>query len=140
MELQIRGAHQLADLSKRLKAAGDEGKALRKGLYKAIQVASLELKKAPPPVAARTLPRRGGYAGEVAKAKMSTRTRGAGKNVGVRITATGKYVRNADRGLIRGTQPVDPGWFTQTLTAGAPVVRIQIAHAMHAVARAVARG
>jgi len=140
VELRILGAHQLADLSKRLRAEGEAGKGFRRDLYRGIQRSTKEPKAQTVRVAATTLPRRGGLAAEVAKAKLSTRTRGGGKNVGVQIVAKGRYIRSTDRGFIRGTQPVAPGWFTETLQDSAPAVRREILDAMRDVANRIARG
>lgn len=140
MDVTVRGAEQLADLSKRLKSAGESGKGLRKAVLKSIQQSSKEPKVTAKRTAATELPQRGGLAAEVARAKLSTRTRSTGKNVGVQIIAKGKYIRSTDRGFIRGSQPVSPGWFTETLQNAAPAVRKEIIDAMEHVARQITRG
>lgn len=138
MELRIRGAEQLASMSKALRSAGD-GKGLRKEMYKGFQRATKDAKSKPPQVAATELPHRGGLAAEVAKAKLSTRTRGGGKSVGIQIVAKGKYLRQTDRGVIRNSQRVPSGWFTETLQRAAPAVRKEVIEAMEQVAREIAR-
>lgn len=149
MDVRIRGAQQLGDLSKRLRAAGEDGKGLRRELYRGIQRASKPLRAEAQQAARRELPQRGGLAAEVGRAKFSTRTR-AGRNPGVSIQAKGEAVRSTDRGFIRHpvfgnrevwvTQQVPPGWFTETMQAGAPRVRREILEAMENVAQQIARG
>jgi len=71
----------------------------------------------------------------------------------VTIQAKGDAVRSTDRGTIRHpvfqqpgrpvvwvTQSVTPGWFTDTMQSGAPVVRKELLEAMENVARQIARG
>jgi len=139
VQLEIRGAHQLGALSKAMRSAGEGGKGLRRDLYRGIQRSTKEPKAAAKQTAATELPQRGGLAAEVARAKVTTRTRGGGRNVGVRVEAKGKYVRTTDRGLIRGIQPVTPGWFTETLQDAAPDVRREILQAMESTADAIRR-
>jgi hypothetical protein len=150
MELRISGADQLGNLSKRLRAAGEDGKGLRKELYRGIQRTTKPLKADARQAATQQLPSRGGLAAQVAKSKLSTRTRGGGRNVGVRIVANGDAARSTDRGVVahpvfgnRGVwvrQVVLPGWFTDTMRAGAPAVRKELLQAMSIVARQVTRG
>ena len=150
MDLRIRGAEQLGDLSKRLRAAGEDGKGLRRELLKGIQRATKPLKADAKRAAGSKLPQSGGLAAEVARAKFTTRTRTGGRNVGVTILAKGDVVRSSDRGRIRHpvfgnrsawvTQDVTPGWFTETMQDSAPKVRGEILEAMQDVARRIARG
>ncbi len=151
MDLRITGAHQFGDLAKELRRQGESGKGLRKELYKSIQRSTRPLKADAKASAAATLPHRGGLADLVAASKLSTRTRGGGNRVGVRIVATGKKVRDVaamDRGRLRRptfghkpwvTQQVEPGWFTKPMEAGADKVRREILQAMEKVARLIAR-
>lgn len=148
MNLEIRGANQLADLSKRLKAAGEDGKGLRRELYRGIQRSTKPL-KADARANTSRLPQSGGLAALIAKGKLTTKTRAGGANVGVRIVAKGTAVRSTDKGLVRHrvfgrdvwvTQPVPPGWFTDAMQAGAPQVRREVLDAMQTVARKIARG
>ena len=139
MQLEIRGAHQLGALSKAMRSAGEGGKGLRRDLYRGIQRSTKGPKAAAKQTAATELPQRGGLAAEVARAKVTTRTRGGGRNVGVRIEAKGKYVRTTDRGVIRKTQRVPEGWFTETLQNAAPAVRRDILQAMESTADAIRR-
>jgi|GEM_PF-5568492 len=140
MDVTVRGAQQLAALSKRCKAAGEQGKGFRKEMLKGIQRSTKAPKAEATRVAGSELPQRGGLAAEVARAKLSTRTRSTGKNVGVQIIAKGRYIRSTDRGVIRKTQRVPEGWFTETLQNAAPAVRKEILAAMDTVARQITRG
>ncbi len=152
MDLRITGAHQLGDLAKELRRQGEAGKGLRRELYKGIQRSTKPLKADAKASAAANLPHGGGLADLVAASKLSTRTRGGGKNVGVRIVATGKKVHDAaatDRGRLRHptfgrprswvTQQIEPGWFTKPMEAGAGKVRRELLQAMERVARAIVR-
>lgn len=138
MEIGIRGAEQLGALAKALRAQGEAGKGLRQELYRGIQRATKPLKTDAKAATSR-LPQRGGLAAEVGKVKMTTKTRGGGQNVGVSIVGTGKYVRSTDRGYIRRVKRVDPGWFTETMTGGAPGVRVVVVDSMSRTADAIRR-
>jgi len=148
MDVRVRGAEQLGDLSKRLRAAGDQGKGLRRELYRGINRATKPLKADAQKAAADRLPQSGGLAGIVAKSKFSTRTR-TGRNPSVSIQAKGTAAQATDKGIIRHrvfgrdvwvTQQVPPGWFTETMQAGAPHVRRELLEAMENVVRQIARG
>jgi hypothetical protein len=151
MELEIRGANQLAQVSKALKAQGEAGKGARKELYKAIQRGTKQLKKDVQANALAELPHRGGLAATVASSKLATKTRGGGQGVGVKIVATGKKVsdlKSMDKGKLRHPvygrgawvmQSVPPGWFTKPLEEGADVVRKELLRAMDDVIRAIER-
>lgn len=148
MQVEIRGAHQLADLSKRFKAAGEDGKGLRKEMLKSIQRSTKPL-KADARRNTDRLPQSGGLGALIAKGKLQTKTRSGGKNVGVKIVAKGTAVKSTDKGTVRHRvfgrdvwvmQPVTPGWFTDAMEAGAPKVRREVLDAMNTVARKIARG
>lgn len=150
VDVRITGADQLGDLGKRLRSAGEDGKGLRKELYRGINRATKPAKADAKAAAARELPQRGGLARLVASSRFSTRTRTGGRNVGVSIVAKGTAVRTTDRGFLRHpvfgnrevwvTQRVDPGWFTETLQKSAPKVRREVLDAMRDVAEQIARG
>ncbi len=151
MDVRITGAEQLAHLARELRRQGEAGKGLRKELYKGIQRSTKPLKVDAKASAAANLPQAGGLADLVAASKLSTRTRGGGKNVGVRIVVTGKKVHDVaatDRGRLRHpvfgrgkwvTQQIEPGWFTKPMEAGAGKVRRELLQAMERVARAIVR-
>lgn len=141
MDLRIRGAEQLGDLAKQLRAAGDSGKGIRRELYAGINRATKPLKAEAKQAAASKLPKSGGLAAVVAKSKLSTRTR-AGRDPGVTITAKGVGM-TTDRGYVRHPvfntgawvrQSVPSGWFTETMRDAAPAVRKELLEAMDDVA------
>jgi hypothetical protein len=139
---EVRGAEQLAALSRRLKAAGEKDlqRELSKGIAKAMKPLRQELQRS-----AQRLPRRGGLAKRVADSKMRTTRRNTGRAVGLRLTVTNpENIRRMDNGTVRHpvfgrrnrpwvTQPVKPGWFTDPTEAAAPVVRAEVEAAMRAV-------
>jgi hypothetical protein len=147
--LQIRGAEQLGDLAKRLRAEGDRGKGLKRELVKGIN-ASTKAPRAEAKRAAKSqLPQTGGLADLVARASLRTSVR-TGATPGVVVIAKGDAVRSTDRGWVRHpvfgntevwvNQVVTPGWFTKTMRKSAPKVRGEVADAMRVVARRIARG
>lgn len=144
MDLEIRGADNLAALSRRLRAAGEQGKGLRRELMRGIQRSTRPLKD---DARANTdrLPQSGGLGDVVKRAKIVTKTRSGGQRVGVRIVAKGVGVM-ADKGMVRHrvfggdvwvNQSVPPGWFTDAMEAGAPDVRREIVDAIERVARQI---
>lgn len=150
MDLRIEGAEQLDRLSRELRAVGN--KDLRRDLYRGIQRATKPLKERAKDAARSKLPKRGGLNEFVAASKFATKTRGSGANVGVRITAAkaGHDVRSIDRGRLRHpvfgnrsvwvNQSVEPGWFSETIDDGAPVVRGELIEVIRDVARRLSRG
>ena len=147
MDLQIKGADQLGDLAKALRAAGTEGKGLRKELYAGMNRATKPLRATAQERAATDLPQEGGLAALVSKRKGSTRIR-TGKNPSVTITFGGTGA-STDRGFVRHrvfgrgpwvVQRVDgAGWFTGTMRAGAPTVRKELIQAIDNVADQIKR-
>lgn len=141
IEPRIKGAEQLGELAARLKAAGDQGKGLKRELSASLQRATKPLKIKAQKAAGDTLPQSGGLAGIVSKSKISTRTR-SGKDPGVSITVRGTAM-STDRGFVRHkvfgrppwvSQSVQGGWFTETMKASAPEVRKELNEAIEAVA------
>lgn len=145
MDLQIRGAEQLGDLAKQLRAAGESGKGLRKELYAGLNRATKPLRETAQKRAAADLPQEGGLAALVSKKKGSTRIR-TGKNPSVTITYGGSGA-STDRGFIRHrvfgrgpwvNQPVEgAGWFTNTMRGGGPTVRKELTEAIENVAEQI---
>jgi hypothetical protein len=143
VSVEIKGAEQLAALSKALKAAGE--KDLQRELSKAITTATRPVIAEARRSALNTLPRRGGLAAKVAKSSMRTQRRVAG----VRILAKNAYaLGRMDKGQVRHrvfgrdvwvTQQVRPGWWTKPTEAAGPEVRKAILEAMDAVAAKIAR-
>lgn len=143
--IEVRGAEQLADLSRRLKAAGDKDlqRELSKGIAKALQPLRREL----PRSARAKLPRRGGLADDVAASKLRTTRRTTGRAVGLRLTATNPdNIRRIDKGEVRHKtyghlpwvrQRVTPGWFTDPAEAAGPAARREVEAAMTDVIRKI---
>lgn len=155
-EFSMTGADQLAHVAKQLRAAGAEGKAIRKELYAGLQRATKPLRADMITHAAATMPKRGGLSKRVARSKVSTRTTGGGRNVGVRITVKGPAktgggqvdARSIDRGRLRHptfghrpyvNQQVTPGAFSEPFDAAAPLVRKELVKAVDTVAKRLAR-
>lgn len=142
LELTVRGADQLADLSKRLRQAGE--KDLRREMHRGIRRAAGPLIADAREHARATLPKHGGLNERVARSKFSVRAR-SGRDPGVRIIAKGVDARldkaGRDRHPVFGdrhvwvVQQVRPGWFRIPMERGAPRVRRELLLAFHVVAR-----
>src|SRR5437868_1243897 len=146
VNLQIKGADQLGDLARQLKAAGESGKGLRREMFRGIQHAAKPMKEDARKAAAAQLPQAGGLAKVVAAQKFSVRTR-AGRDPGISIRATGSGM-TTDRGYVRHPvygdaevwvrqQTKGKGWFTRTLQRSAPLVRRDLLKAMQSVANKI---
>lgn len=145
-DFTIRGLQRFGKLSKDLREAGD--KDLRKELYRGLQRATKPLKDAAKDSArsGEYIPRGGGLAERVARARYNTRAR-AGRNPSVKITAQDAKGRSVDlpaldAGTVRHptfgrppwkTQQVKPGWFTDAMEAGAPQAQRDVIAAIDAV-------
>jgi hypothetical protein len=117
VSVEIRGAEQLAELSRRLKEAGN--KDLQRELSKGITQAMKPVRPALRASARKTLPRKGGLNVRVARAKITTRR----NRQGVRLQAGGprSQVDEINQGRFRHpvfgdrsewvTQSVAPGWW-----------------------------
>lgn len=153
-DLRIKGAEQLGDLAKRLRAQGEAGKGLRRELLREIRSAAKplaeEAKRAALAIPAKP-PEDTGLRKRVARL-VRVRTRTTGQRVGVRIAVGKLDGTNLPRRLNRGSwrhpvhgtdrwvvQTVPPGWFDKTLRRGAPRVRIRVVAAMRRTARKIAR-
>lgn len=146
-DFEIQGANKLAAVAKALKQAGD--KELQKELYAGLNRATKPLKADARAAALRELPKRGGLAQRVAKARLSTRRRG-GRDPGVRIVATGmRQLDQMDQGRVKhpvyghrdrwATQRIPTGWFTDSMKAGAPQVRRELVKTLDELAGKLAR-
>lgn len=146
-DIVIVGADQLAAVTKRLKAAGEQGKGLRKQLLKEIRLAAKPLVQDVRQSAMDTLPASGGLNRQIRKG-IGVRTRAAGKSVGVRIVAKNRYaIKSMDKGRLRHpvfgnrdvwvAQSVPPGWFTRPVEAGADEARKGALRAINDIARKV---
>lgn len=155
VSLQIKGADQLGDLAKRLKAQGESGKGLRREMLKEIRAAAKPL-ASDVQSAVKGLPAKPpedtGLRRRVASL-VKIRTRTSGSRVGVRIVVGKLDGTNLPRRLNKGswrhpvhgsdtwvTQTIKPGWFDQTLRRGAPKVRYRVRAVLKTTARKIARG
>jgi len=147
-DLRISGAEDLAAVSKRLKAAGESGKGLRRELLAAMQRSTKPIKADVAQSWAARMPHRGGLAGR--RLRLVTRTRTGGKRVGVRIVSAstdGYDLGQIDRGnLLHPVFGNKKVWSTQRITAGvitepqeqaAPDVRAVIVRAINDINRKV---
>lgn len=136
--IELRGAEQFAELSKRLRAAAD--KDLQREMSKSITAAMKPLTTAIRASAASTLPKSGGLAGRIAKSQMRTRRRASGISLVARNAYT---LQRLDDGSVRHpvfgrkvwvTQSVAPGWWTKPTTAFAPIAAKAVQQALDDVA------
>lgn len=150
------GPYQLRLLSKQLREAGDEGKGLRRELYKAISQAArplaAEVKDAGQ--LADYMPNR--YAGVLAGDLSVTTSKSTGRNPGVAIRAKGRRhrrkVSRLDSGVLAHpvfgnrkvwkdqTSHVRAGFFTDPAEQAAPEIRKRVLEAMHEVGKKITRG
>lgn len=149
VELRIEGADKIAEVSRRLKETGD--KELRREMARGINRATKPLKIAARAAVLAEYPKRGGLNEFVAKSRFTTRTRGGGKNPGVRIVVNkaGHDIRALDRGRLRHplygnrrfwyTQQIKPEIISGALRAGAELVRRQLAEVLDDIAKRIAR-
>jgi len=144
----VTGADAFFRLSKALKEAGKAE--LRKELNKGMREASKPLIRQARAAALRELPHRGGLAQRIAKAPMRAQVRTGAETAGVRIVTTSHDTAATDSGRLRHPvyghkdryveQQVTPGWFSQTLSNGAPAVRPELEKAIQSVIDKVIRG
>lgn len=113
-DFDVRGTEDLARLTRALRAAGESGKGLRKELYASLNRETKQTREDMKASIPASLPSRGGLASLVyRKARLSTSTRGGGRNVGVRIK--GRRLAGLNAGRVR--HPVfgrANSWVTQT--------------------------
>lgn len=113
-------------VARTLRGLGD--KDLSRELFRGLNRATTKLKADARAEAGERLPRRGGLAARVAKAKLSTRRKG-GRNPGVTIQAKGMaQLAGMDAGAVKHpvygnrdvwvTQQITPGWFSEPMEAG----------------------
>lgn len=148
-DLRVEGVERLERAARQLREAGD--KDLRREMYRAIQRSTKPLRQKAKEAALRELPQRGGLNVWVASSRFSTKTRGGGRNPGVRITATkGKHnLKSLDEGKLRHpvfgnrnvwvSQPVPAGWFSKTIEDGADEVRKELVDAIEETLRKLSR-
>lgn len=142
--MTFRGPDRLRRFGRNLREQGE--KTLRREVYRGINRATKPMRANAKAAARARLPHRGGLAERVARSRLTTRTRLVGRNPSVRIIATSPdNVRRIDRGTVRHpvfghtdrwvTQPVNPGWFTDPMEAGAVRARREVEQALRDVAR-----
>jgi glycerol-3-phosphate O-acyltransferase len=91
-DIEIRGLQDLARLSHALREAGDEGKGLKRELYKGLNRETKQVRKEMRDAIGPALPHRGGLADEVQRTTRFTMTvNSSAANIGVRIRARGKH-------------------------------------------------
>jgi len=145
-DFKITGADDLEKLARRLKEEGRDD--LRKELLRGIRDAGKDTIPKVREEMLRSLPRRGGFAAEAAKAPIGVRTRATGKNAGVRIARTrGDWL---NRGRLRHPlygnrghwyqQAVPSGWFERAIEGDAPQIRAAVIKVMNDIAAKIARG
>jgi len=155
VNLQIKGADQLGDLAKRLKAEGESGKGLRREMLKELRAAAKPL-AADAQAAVKSLPTKppedSGLRRRIA-ALVKVRIRTSGRSSGVRISVGKLDGTNLPRRLNRGvwrhpvfgsdtwvTQTIQPGWFDKTIRRGAPKVRLRVRAVLKRTVNRIARG
>lgn len=145
--IELRGADDLARLSRALKAAGD--KDLQKRLSRAISDAMRPVRAALPRSALAKLPRRGGLAAQVAASRTRIQRRNSGRAVGVRLRVqSDDNIRRIDKGTVRHptfghgpwvNQAVPGGWFTEPTEAARPVFAAAVDKAMQEIVAEIDR-
>lgn len=148
VSIRVDGANEFAEVSKRLKKAGN-GKELRKELNSGITKAVRPLRKDVRAHARSTLPKSGGLARLISRQPIRVRKRTAGRMAGVRVVSTSEHdIYELDsRGRLRHPlfgnrdwwyqQLVRRGWFTDPMLRGAPKARREILHVIRRVARRI---
>ena len=150
-DFEVKGADQFLRLSKALKQAGRTE--LRKELTKGLRDGARPLIPLARAAARQQIPHRGGLADLVAREPMRVQVRTGAKTAGVRIVVGNRRgaARATNAGLLRhpvfGTavcvsQRVteSAGWFDETLTRNAPIVRPELERALQRVADRVVKG
>lgn len=147
-DVRIVGAQQLEQLARQLKEMG--GAELRRGLFRGIERAMKPVKAAVRESALSSLPKKGGLNQRVARAKLSTKKRTAGRDVAIRLVASGGDLRRIDEGKVRHpvfghrkvwvTEAVEPGWFSHPTEKAAPAARDEILAVFEDIREQIRRG
>lgn len=146
MLIRLSGAEQLAELSKRLKQAGNRD--LRLELYREIRKVTNPIRADVRRSARATLPRRGGLGAAVSRSKITVKRRTSGNTVGIRMIGAGRHdIEAMNRGIVRHNlfgdgrywfeQAVPPGWWDQPTLAAQPEAAVAIVSAMETVKRKI---
>jgi hypothetical protein len=133
VSVEIVGAEKFAAVAAKLRTANKE---LRPGLYKAINKATVPLKRNIRAFARSLLPSRGGLANLIARSSITTKKSVSAASAGVRIVGSSKHeIRKIDQGMLRRptyghkpwvTQSVPAGYFTKPMLEGRPAVQMAI--------------
>lgn len=145
MDIRVTGADQFQDLARALKEAGrkDLQREMYAGINRSVKPLTGDVKDA----VGDYVPNRGGAADAVqAEFKVKTRRRAAGRNPAIFLlgTAGNRDVSSLNRGRLRHplygnrrrwyNTAIKPGFWTVTLEAGAPRVRVELEQALRNVA------
>lgn len=153
MDVEVRGLDDLQAVTKALRAAGDQGKGLRKELYAGLNRATKDVREDMKAGIPASLPSRGGLASEVHRTtSLTTTTTGGGRNPGVRIRARGRRgIARMNRGSFRHpvfgnrdvwvtqTAGVTKGFLDQPFEKSKPQLQRAVLDAIAAVARMIDR-
>lgn len=164
--IEVRGAEQMRVLDKELRAAGIEGKGLRRELHAGLRAAAKPMAEAAKQAAREELPKAGGLNEWVAsgptkgeKTRWAVRNSLTGRGAGTRIRAVKKGgskgahdLAKLDEGIARHPTfgrrgrgqwkdtPIKAGWFSDTLQREAPAVQLALLNAFRRTAEKIARG
>ena len=145
--IELRGAEDLARLSRVLKEAGEVD--LQRQLSATIRAAMEPVKEALRQSADAKLPKHGGLAAGVAKSKMRVTRRNTGRSIGVRLRVDNQdNIRRMDKGSIRhpvfgvwranvAPQPIPSGWFTEPTEAARPAFAAAVDKGMNDIVRQI---
>lgn len=149
IQLQVKGANDLAKASRALREAG--GPELVRRLTKNIRGEVAPAIKAVRRNARGRLPQSGGLAGTIARSKMNTRVRTTPNTAEVTIVASHEHdIRRINKGWVRHplfgdrsrwySQRVTPGWFTRPLDQRQTKIRGAVQRAIDDMIRELDRG
>lgn len=134
-------ADELRELAAALKTAGD--KVMRKEVIDTLKAEAKPLGESAMRNAGATLPRRGGLAEVVAATPVTVKVRLGGRQAGITLVGRGRVgIASIDEGTLRHplygnrafwfSQSVRPGWWSETISRGAPQVAMKLEEAIAA--------
>lgn len=150
VDVRIEGGRQLEILSRRLKAAGEQGKELRKELKKSFQKAIRQTKLDVKASGVQKMPHEGGMNRRF-RTGVGSKTRLSGRNVGVRIVQRNGFdLPRIDKGKIRHpvfgnrkvwvVQNVPPRYFTEPIEEDQDEIHLELFAAMDRIAEKITEG
>ena len=151
-EVRITGAEQLRALGRDLKAAGEEGKGLRRKMLAGMRAAGRPLAEKVKESARDNLPKRGGLNEWAAASRVTVRNSLTGKSVGTRIVVGKRKhdISDMDAGSLRHPvygnrkkwvgQSIAEGAFSKPLEHSAPEIQAALLAVMEMTARQIERG